>query len=72
MVSYKKLYEDLKKAIEEQNKPTESDYLCPECGSVILETPTEWYCSNEECKFDCTSGDLWENYAVGRNLEIKE
>jgi len=70
MVSYKKLYEDLKASLV--SKPVESDYLCPLCGSIIMETPSEWYCSNEECKFDRTSDELWENYAVGRNLKYRE
>ena len=69
MVSYKQMYEELKRNIEEMNKPHESDYKCPLCEEVILESQSEYYCSNENCKFDKTSGDLFNYYAESNRLE---
>ena len=69
MVSYKKMYEDLKKRMEEDSIPIKADYLCPKCNSELLESHSELYCSNEECDFDKTFGDLINIYAEYRGLE---
>jgi len=56
MVSYKKLYEDLKKSLK--TVPIKSDYLCPICGKDLLESGGELYCSDESCTYDKTFDDL--------------
>jgi len=71
MVSYKKLYENLKANIESINTPTKTDYKCPLCGAVLLEDSSEFYCSNENCKFDKTFGELIYYYAEMNNLELR-
>lgn len=69
MVSYKKLYLELKETIKQENKSIQSDYYCPLCNSIILENQSEYYCSNESCKFDKINSDLWYFYAETNNLE---
>ncbi len=56
MVSYKKLYEDLKKSLI--TKPSKSDYLCPLCGEGLMESRSELYCSDENCSFDLTFDEI--------------
>jgi len=73
MVSYKALYEEMKKKYEEQvefsRKSVESEYKCPLCGSILLESLDEFYCSNENCTFDKVFGDLVYFYANHNDLE---
>lgn len=70
MVSYKKLYEDLKEEIKRQNREQKTDYLCPLCDNVILNSLDEYYCSNENCKFDKTGNELFYYYAESIDLEM--
>ena len=66
MTSYKTLYLDLKKSLEV--KPILSDFICPLCDSDLLETSSELYCTNVDCKYDLTIVDL-----IGKlNLEHKD
>ena len=69
MVSYKKLYEELKEKNENEAKPVESDYLCPLCNSECLENNTEIWCTKEGCTFDKTFGELVFYYAESKGLE---
>ncbi len=69
MVSYKKLYDELKEKVESEE---ETDYICPDCNSSLLLTYTgELYCSNNECKFDKTLGDILLTYTNAKNIESK-
>jgi len=73
MVSYKKLYEDLKKEVEQGNKDHESDYLCPHCNKVLMETPySEIYCNDDKCNFDYTPDEIIFVWAENRNLERRK
>ena len=69
MVSYKKLYMDLKATIEQNSKSYESDYNCPLCESVLLQSNSELYCSNDSCKYDITFDKLIQVFAESRNLD---
>jgi len=69
MVSYKQMYNNLLNQINNTKENIESDYNCPLCNSILLESNSELYCSNESCKFDKTITDLIEFYAINNNLE---
>jgi len=69
MVSYKKLYEDLKKSVEDSNKPVKSNYLCPKCNNILMDASSEIYCLNEDCTFDYTPDEIIAIWAENRNLE---
>ncbi len=66
MVSYKKMYEELQALMNSVNK---TSFLCPICNSPILEQGNEYYCSNEDCKFDKTPDEIWSFYAETKRLK---
>lgn len=55
-----------------RTKYTESEYICPLCESILLESDSEFFCSNENCKFDKTFDELVFFYAEHNNLERSE
>lgn len=69
MVSYKKMYEELLKNMQDSLKPTKEDYKCPLCGSQILSVMGEYYCSNKECSYDKTPDEIIDIVAEHTNLE---
>lgn len=71
MVSYKKMYLEMKEKYENQvlalGIVVKSDFLCPLCESPLMEAYTEIFCSDESCKYDLTITDLIEKLDLKRS-----
>jgi len=66
MTSYKKLYED---QVEFIRKEWDSEYKCPKCGMILKESLTEIICSNENCSFGYSMGEIVSRIAEENKWE---
>lgn len=41
---------------------------CPKCGSLVVETPKAYSCSNKECKFAIWKNDKYITTSLGKNV----
>lgn len=54
--------------LESSNANSKEIGKCPKCGSLVVETPKAYSCSNKECKFAIWKNDKYITTSLGKNV----